>query len=97
MYSVYTTATNTDYDNIVVAPKNKILEFDILACSDVHIALSDTLTTAESFTDYEIVIGGWGNTRYSRPLTNINLAVETLLYVVRRLFLSQGRLSQFGP
>ena len=65
MYSVYTTATNNDYDNIVVAPKSEILEFDILACSDVHIALSDTFTSAESFTDYEIVIGGWGNTRYT--------------------------------
>ena len=51
------------YEPIMLAPKESYFTFDLMACSDGHIALSLTpgLFTQDT---YEVVIGGWDNKRY---------------------------------
>ena len=63
MYSVYT-PEGYDYNRIWLATKGHHLEFEVLACSDIHISLSDDFGLQESGSNnYEIVIGGWSNSR----------------------------------
>lgn len=62
LYTVYTPNEDRAY-NTWIAPKQESFLFEVEACSDVHLMLSPTPGFVDA-TNYEVVIGGWTNTRY---------------------------------
>ena len=62
MYSVYT-PEGYDYNRVWLMPKTESLEFDVVACSDIHIALLGDPGNTDPDRVYEIVIGGFDNTK----------------------------------
>ena len=71
MYTIYTPDTY-GYNYLWMDPSDEYFVFRVAACSDVHVALSNTATNS---TAYEIILGGWTNTQsairlhYSSHLT----------------------------
>ena len=60
MYTVNTPNEDRAY-NTWISPKHDNFVFEVQACSDVHVVLCDTpFLTAGA---YEVVIGGWTNSR----------------------------------
>ena len=59
MYTIYT-QTTYGYKYGWVKPTEDHFVFRVAACSDVHVNLSPTYGSSEG---YEIVIGGWHNTK----------------------------------
>ena len=62
MYTVRTPSEDYQYDHLWVVPHDHYLEFELMACSDGHIALAETPGIWTEGT-YEIVIGGWTNSK----------------------------------
>ena len=62
MYSVYSPNEDRAY-NTWIAPKHENFRFEAQACSDLHLLLSPTPGFVDA-SAYEVVIGGWNNTKY---------------------------------
>ena len=56
------TGTNYEYKLWSSVEHRQHMFFAVVACSDVHILLSEGLNRKWGFA-YEVVIGGWNNTR----------------------------------
>jgi hypothetical protein len=50
------------YDYIWATTDTNYLEFEVMACNDAHIALTQSPGNT-SYNTFEVVIGGWGNTK----------------------------------
>ena len=62
VFSITTPGNSYDYTKNLIAPRETYFEFDVIACSDVHLALAENVMNVAD-KSYEIVIGGWDNTR----------------------------------
>ena len=60
---IISTDTTYGYSKIINTPRSEFFIFDVQACSDAHIALSDGPLDSNESNAYEFVIGSWGNTR----------------------------------
>jgi hypothetical protein len=58
-----TTLKVYEYASTVLAPRQQYFEFSAAACSDVHVALAEDARDIDGGSAYEVVIGGWDNTR----------------------------------
>lgn len=56
------TSVDFNYQLWTTVEHRQYMLFGVMACSDVHILLSERLNKQHGFS-YEIVIGGWNNTR----------------------------------
>ena len=62
MLMAYTPNENHAYNYTWMAPASQHFAFEVQACNDVHLALSTTPGDSTQMT-YEVVIGGYANTR----------------------------------
>ena len=67
MYSVHTPA-GYDYNRMWLSVRREVVEFEVMACSDVHIALTDEPGKTSETSTYEIVIGGFTNSRFVKRI-----------------------------
>ena len=56
------TDKNFGYKTWTTVEHRQFIFFESWACSDVHVLLSERLNQHHGFS-YEVVIGGWNNTR----------------------------------
>ena len=61
---VQTPSEDYKYDHFWIAPHDYCIGFSAMACSDVYVALSEIPGVFEDQM-YEIVIGGWDNSKYA--------------------------------
>ena len=62
MYSFRTPGLDR-FDDILIIPSRDYIQFEVMTCSDVQVALSATPGDSLHNT-HEVVIGGFENTRY---------------------------------
>lgn len=67
------TSTVYEYKTFNFLPKEDFLLFDVMACNNIHLSLAET---PGEFTKnaYEVVIGGWDNTRYHACLKLMSMS-----------------------
>ena len=57
------TPANYEYEKVMLAPRSTFFVFDVQTCSDAHIALAENIHDVSKDHVYEIVLGGWSNTK----------------------------------